>query len=882
MALAGATVLEARTRISAVTNAQGFFEIRALPAGEHRLVVRYIGFAPDSFTVMSADGQRVTKSVVLRPNATALAPVVVQDKVAGEAYAINAKRNADNIMEVATSDVIKSRPDPNIADAVGRLPGVSIERDEGEGKYIQVRGTEPRFSNVTINGAHVPSPEGTARVVKLDVIPSDLVSEIRLNKTLSADMEADAIGGSVDIISKTPAAGREYATFTASGGHINLMNNSVGQFAGTYGRRVGQDQKLGFLLDGSFDRNNRAINDIEPVWDVAAMGSQQVPVLSENDARDYQYYRTRVGFGTDVDYQLAPNSTVYFKGLFSEFHNYGTRYNADAVPGDGTITPSSSTTGTAVGGTMTRSVSTRRPDEQIWSATTGGNHALDRMTIDYSASLSHAQRRTLGARGTNFVLDSVDYAYDVSDPKFPQYTMGAAANDPSQFKFSSFSIDNSRATDQDLAGKLNIAVPYQLGDMPSTFKFGGALTDDATRLRSSSQNYNGYTGTFTLANALAAFSDPNFYFNRYDLGPLASDGGAAKFEDANLANFTVNTAKNTTAGQNNFNGSETIYAAYAMNTMDVGPARVNAGLRFEGTKTRYDGFTVRTPTTGAITVVPTTDKHAYTDLFPSLQMRYAVNEETNFRFAFTEGIARPNFSDLAPKQIVGDKKKTVSMGNTELDPTHALNYDLIVEHYIGSVGLLSAGAFYKSITDFIFTHKFVLASGSYAGYTATQPQNGEDGHVAGLELNWQQRFTFLPSIWRGVGVNLNYTVASSKATVPNADSTTRTTTLPRQGASNANAELTYDYSRLSVRGGLTWNAKNLWEYGDDASSDVYLSNHVQYDANLSFVATPNARIFLQMLNINNAVFGFYQGSTATPIQREFYGWTTYLGVKIGG
>jgi outer membrane receptor protein involved in Fe transport len=120
-----------------------------------------------------------------------------------------------------------------------------------------------------------------------------------------------------------------------------------------------------------------------------------------------------------------------------------------------------------------------------------------------------------------------------------------------------------------------------------------------------------------------------------------------------------------------------------MNTVNVGAARINAGLRFEGTNTRYDGFTVTTPKTGAITIVPTTSKHAYTDLFPSVQMRYAVDEETNFRIAFTEGIARPNFSDLAPKQIVGDKKQTVSMGNTELNPTHALNYDLILEHYIG-------------------------------------------------------------------------------------------------------------------------------------------------------------------------------------------------------
>src|SRR4051812_21318869 len=136
-ALVGTNVMDSRTRTGAVTNAQGYYEIKAVPVGVHTLVVRYIGFSADSFTVTVVQGPLYAKPITLRPNVAALAAMVVNEKVAGEAYAINAKRNADNIIDVETSDVIKSRPDPNIADAVGRLPGVSIERDEGEGKYIQ-------------------------------------------------------------------------------------------------------------------------------------------------------------------------------------------------------------------------------------------------------------------------------------------------------------------------------------------------------------------------------------------------------------------------------------------------------------------------------------------------------------------------------------------------------------------------------------------------------------------------------------------------------------------------------------------------------------------------------------------------------------------------
>ena len=260
------------------------------------------------------------------------------------------------------------------------------------------------------------------------------------------------------------------------------------------------------------------------------------------------------------------------------------------------------------------------------------------------------------------------------------------------------------------------------------------------------------------------------------------------------------------------------------------------------------------------------------ELFPTVAAKYALDARTNLRIAATEGIARPAFADLAPYLITSQGLKTLKQGNPELQPTHSVNVDVLFDHYDAAVGVFSIGAYYKNVTDFIFTRRQLLASGQYAGFFSSQPQNGDHGHILGAELEYQHRFTQLPGVWSGLGVDGNINVSDSKATVPSGDAS-RNATMPRQGPVNANAEMTYDRGAFSFRGGLTYNAKNVWEYGDDASSDVYLDNHLQFDANATVALTSNVHVVLQALNISNEVFGFYVGSNKTPIQREFYGRT---------
>jgi TonB-dependent Receptor Plug Domain len=189
------------------------------------------------------------------------------------------------------------------------LPGVTLERDEGEGKYIQIRGTEPKLSNVTIDGVEVPSPEGGVRQVKLDTIPADLVESVQINKTLQANLSADAIGGTVNI----------GQGFTPIAGGV-----PVSELSGTLGQRFGTAKRFGALVGGTYDYNGRKTYDLEPVPGI--LPDNINPTYSSTDIRQYEFTRHRYGFGVSGDYKLSDSTSIYAHSLYSIFKDYGRRY----------------------------------------------------------------------------------------------------------------------------------------------------------------------------------------------------------------------------------------------------------------------------------------------------------------------------------------------------------------------------------------------------------------------------------------------------------------------------------------------------------------------------------------------------------------------------
>src|SRR6266436_994927 len=270
--LVGARVALQPLGWTVTTDSLGQFTISDLAPGKYALTISYVGFAPFSTDVSLGPGAAANVDAVLQIATVSQEVIVRGERERGEIEALNREETADNIVQVLPADVITSLPNTNIADAVGRLPSVSLERDEGEGKYVQIRGTEPRLSNVTVNGVHLPSPEAV-RNVKLDAIPADLVESIEVSKTLSANQEGDAIGGSVNLVTKS-ASDQPYFSILAMGGYTPIAGGrSLDQFTATLGQRFGSQKRLGVMFGGSYDWNGRGIDDIEPSVGVNALPS---------------------------------------------------------------------------------------------------------------------------------------------------------------------------------------------------------------------------------------------------------------------------------------------------------------------------------------------------------------------------------------------------------------------------------------------------------------------------------------------------------------------------------------------------------------------------------------------------------------------------------
>ena len=326
-------------------------------------------------------GQTAHIDAVLKVGSANDEVVVTADRPHGEAEAINRTLAAENILQVLPADVIVSLPNANIADALGRMASVTIERDEGEGKYVQIRGTEPRLSNTMIDGVTVPSPETGVRQIKLDTIASDLVESVEINKTLQANIDADGIGGSVNLVTKT--AGEEpTATLYGVGGYTPIIGGrTVDQMGGTIGKRFMADKKLGLLVGGTYDFNGRGINDIEPDPQPNPDGSL-TPYYDTMDLRDYVYYRTRWGATATADYKLSEGSNISVRGLFSTFRNWGNKWTYTLQ--DGT--------------TPKYSQDWRRPNMAIGSLSLQGKHNFNSNTVLWGISASRA--RSLSGSGS--------------------------------------------------------------------------------------------------------------------------------------------------------------------------------------------------------------------------------------------------------------------------------------------------------------------------------------------------------------------------------------------------------------------------------------------------------------------------------------------------
>ena len=902
--LQGASVQVQPVGASTVSNNIGEFTINDLAPGEYILTITFIGLAPFEKNVTVTAGQTTRVEATLQVAAQTDSVIVTAERPHGEAEAINRERTAENILQVLPHDVITSLPNANVADAIGRLPSVTLERDEGEGKYVQVRGTEPRYTNVTIDGVNVPAPESGVRQIKLDIIPSDLVESVEINKTLLANMDGDGIGGSVNLRTKTAGEQPTISLFGLGGNTPILGGRQAYQTGATVGKRFGSKKQLGTLFGFAYDWNGRGIDDVEPGpyavqcspgnCGSPASNAPYFGTYNTYDIREYQYERSRYGFTGSVDYKFNDNTSMWVRGLYSHFNNFGDR--SVLTPNINSFTTSPYQGGTD--GNMTFNAEIRRPVEVIGSLAGGGRHDFHTAWLVWEFSASRSSSEDHGYSGADFApvdpnspLNNVQFAVNVANPYRPIFNVQNGVNiyDTTGYFLTDMDIGKSYSPQVNLQAAVTFAKQYTVAGHYGTFEIGGKIRNAHKFEEFKDPVYNANDPTmFPLSGFPVSLQNRNYYGGSYIAPPLINYNNVVSAVLGNPSAFTVDTQPLNQLESNN-DLIERVGAGYIMNTINFNRWRLYTGLRIETTTEYAAGYQVTLDDSnplGYSNVTPLHKSSTNVDPLPSVELRYALSANAAIRAAYGRGIARPNFGDLAPSLTIDDASKRISLGNPDLKATHADNFDLLYEQYLKPLGMIQGGFFYKRIGDPIYPIESLVSTGPYTGYRQDQPQNGSNAWLYGFEVAYQQHLGFLPGNLKGLGISANYSYTASQANgVPGRSDHPR---LIRQAPNTWNVSPTFDRWRISLRVGITYNQAfiDAYNYVDGAplgvngpNGDHWFYTHMQVDAQASVRLAKGFTGVVYGLNLTNEVFGFYFGSPIWDNQREYYKPTIGVGLR---
>jgi TonB-dependent receptor len=854
--LPGADVMLDGTTLSTATDKTGAFRLAGVPSGATTLVIRYLGHEELRLTVEVAPGALTTvpdaKLAKLRYSEfVTVTAEVVKD---AQARALNQQRTAANITNVVSADQIGRLPDANAAEATQRIPGVSITKDQGEGRYVLIRGTEPRLNSMMIDGERIPSPDPTLRQVALDVVPSDLLQSIEVSKALTADQDGDAIGGGVNLVMKQ--APETFRLFGGIGTGYNQLLDSYAQnsYAFTGGRRFA-GRKAGLILSLGGSSTTRGNQDVEVVYNNGA--------LAELDLRYYQVKRRRVGFTGAFDARPSDNTTYTVRGVYNRYiddHENRQRFR------------------NRVGNRrLERELRDRTHLEHISSLSFNGTHNTSWASIDYRVLGAYSDQKDPLTMTTTFRQSNVNFSPNVTATSIdPNNVQANPLNqDISAYTFNSQVRATNSASDRDIVGAFNLTKPLSTSTRLSTLlKVGGKFRDKARH-----RARNEVTLTTSARLLLTDYLDPGmtlrpFLGGRYDLTPYVSQAKVATIPDQVAVVSTPNRARDA----ENYDGTEQVAAAYGMAELFIGPKLLLVpGVRYEHTTANYNGYQVKFSTTGAyLSTNPAKAKSDYGVVLPSAHLKYAVTPDTNLRVALTRSFARPNYYDVVPYESRNDLDNTAKVGNADLKPTTSWNVDVLGEHYFKSVGVVSAGVFYKRLTDYIYVYTYPQAINSLT-YQFTQPKNGDAATVRGLELSLQNQLTFLPSPLNGIGVYANYTFAASSASFPQHAGTSR---LPGQSRHVGNLAVSYEKFGFQGRAAITFHGSYVDQIGATNVLDRYYDAANQLDFSASQKLARHLRLYVDVLNVNDALLRYYQGTPERVLQEEHYKWWMNFGLKF--
>ncbi|MEW6993569.1 TonB-dependent receptor [Colwelliaceae bacterium MEBiC 14330] len=880
----GAQVRIVELALTTVTARDGSFNFSEVPAGTYTLEINYLGADKVSKSItIGADGS-VEQNFIIGADQSAIENIIVYGQRASQAGAINRQRNADNLMSVVSADTIGQSPDQNAAEALQRLPGMSIQRDQGEGRFVAIRGIDPNLNNVTINGVNVPSPEGGVRSVAMDVIPSELIQSLEVSKTVTPDMDANAVGGSVEVksLSAFDRQGRSYSA-TIQGSYNELMEELSPKLSGSFtdifnlsgGTKLGVASAISWFerkfgshnmeTDGGwaeFEYEDAATGD-----DIEAFGAEEI------EQRHYAITRERLGIALNFDLHTSPTDKYYLRTLYSKFSDDEFRTRNQYKLADGALDSSTYTSTSAqfIDAEMERDTKDRYEEQDILSMVLGGENEFNHWLVEYDLGYSKAKEAEPNRIDVTFAGEDFLLGYQ-STGAVPSLMQSAAAHQLANFDMDEIAYENNLAEDEELSVKLDFSRDFVWYNNNATFKFG---FKHQSREKANTVDATIYDDGFNEVTA-APFETAAPSYQLGNFGPGLNQNSLASYVQSNLNQFEINELDTLIDSKgSSYFSEEQVSSAYAMITLDIDKWRIITGFRYEDTRFETTGNRVEliedeVNDEESVNITPWQVSKDYDHLLPSLNVKYQASEKLLARFAYTQTIARPTFGDSAAFQLIESEvseddgvietERKAEVGNPDLETFESDNIDFSIEYYPGNIGVLSAGLFFKDISNYVVVAE-VQDNGQWDGFAEVmQPINGGDASLTGLELAWTKNFA------SGLFISANGTFVDTDDDLPN------------QADTLANLMFGYENNKFSARLSTSYKSESFQFVDNDSA--VYEDTHTQVDFSAKYYFSDTMQVYFNAINITDEPLYIYHGNSAYNYQYEEYGASFELGFTL--
>lgn len=909
----GANVIIKGTVIGNTTDDEGKFKIPNVPSGSYTLVFSYVGFSVIEKKIVIEENKTVFLEIKMTPTTIEGKEVVVSAQLQGQQAAINQQLSSNSIVNIVSKDKIQEMPDQNAAESLARLPGISLERNGGEGQKVIVRGLSPKYNNITINNEKIPSTDGDDRSVDLSSISPDMLAGIEVYKSLTADKDADAVGGTINFTVKK--ANQNFHSDVRFSGGFSSQEKYYGNYRGSLSLSNRYlDNALGVIATANIQSADRSSDAQDVSYSFASQTTTNALLKVDNlNLADTKEKRNRYGASLAVDYNLGDGSLL-FSGFWS-------RTDRDNVRRRKRYQISSGRTQYE----FRESIS----NLQLFTSALQGEHNLGIFQVDWSTSYSLSDQRTPDEYN-NIFQELSSLLGTIVTNQGPELIPQGVKNDLNNTTFKESDLTSYKMLEHHFTAQLNTKFHFSLdNDIAGYIKFGGKIRIN----RRDRDNTQFWTSHFNIDSIGAvAFKKPQTLYRNFTLNSarriilgnfLTQDNVVGNFLDGQY-DFGVNIDKKllddflanmrdvkTLSGKSlyiqnpqidlqDYSASENVTSAYAMADIKL-TSRLNIvpGIRFENTYNDFKSI-YGTPVTGddetpdLFGAKDTVGSRTYYDFLPMIQMKYQVADWFDIRAAVTKTLSRPNYFNLVPWEEILWLTNEMHKGNPTLKHTQVWNYDLFFSVY-NQYGLFTIGGFYKKLWDVDYIRQSRIVGGLYNGFMLTQPVNAElPSTVYGTEIDLQANLTLLPSPFDGIVFYANVSFIKSKTYFPyyavgprsplppfaaTIIDTVREGSMPGQADYIGNLSIGYEKKGFSARISAIFQGKSLSFVGPRAELDGFTDKTTRWDLAVQQKLFEGFNLYLNVNNLSNIPERSLVGVWNYPTNEVYYGWTADFGIK---